>query len=731
MSFNTSNISCDTLTGTSSISAPVHYVDGFPISNVSGVLTIGDSDNSSMSCLSVTANTQIIAPIGEIDTLSTNTIIPTGGVGGIINVSGSLVQTGTAEVSNLKIHGTLSGDNGDVGSLGQLLSSTGSNIEWINAPTASNWSSFEALQNVDINNYQLNNVLQIDVLSNLNLNGSTTITAGSGGVGTAGQVLSSTGSSTQWIDVSLGSNWSTYPAEQAVDMQSYGFSNCGDISSGGNINITAGEVDINCPAVVNALKVSGAFKDSTDSTGSSGQVLTSNGTSTQWQDIPNWSTVQASQDIDCGSHNLANVDNFSANTVSVSGVLFDGTHNTGSVGQVLRSLGTSTLWADVTPADWSSYPATQDVQFDGYNINNVNTMTVQTLTGYAGSIATTTPMSVGGVLSSTSLKPSYNHLNTLYVSPNGDDSSGNGTFEAPYATLNRANADINSDAGANVYLVNIGMGNYAEDLVIEYPSVWQGVTQSELANYYCSITGQVDVSLSSTTDLNSSDVVIDGLLINGPVNNVSSTPNRLIITNSYLYLPSSNYNPLLQNVPSTTNSRLFLRDVKMSSDNVSATNPLITVTSGMVSFVRVSATSKSNQNVLQMSANASCDSITFCQFENDYNNAVIPALVEIQNGASYTFSNCGFIYSSAVSKSQPYSCGIYANSSSTSPTIFSFYNVFELLGCSTGLYAINDANYGASNKMTCFYYMSSALPNTAFAIHAVLNVNKFQFQTVS
>ena len=87
-------------------------------------------------------------------------------------------------------------------------------------------------------------------------------------------------------------------------------------------------------------------------------------------------------------------------------------------------------------------------------------MTVQTLTGYAGSIATTTPMSVGGVLSSTSLKPSYNHLNTLYVSPNGDDSSGNGTFEAPYATLNRANADINSDAGANVYLVNIGMGNY-------------------------------------------------------------------------------------------------------------------------------------------------------------------------------------------------------------------------------------------------------------------------------
>lgn len=57
---------------------------------------------------------------------------------------------------------------------------------------------------------------------------------------------------------------------------------------------------------------------------------------------------------------------------------------------------------------------------------------------------------------------------TLYVSPGGNDSTGNGTSGAPYKTINKALSTIPKNLGGFTATINIAAGNYAEVVAIEH-----------------------------------------------------------------------------------------------------------------------------------------------------------------------------------------------------------------------------------------------------------------------
>ena len=80
--------------------------------------------------------------------------------------------------------------SGAFGTAGQLLSSNGSQIAWVPASTAEQWSTFPALQDVDVSGHSLKKVIQL--------------TDSADAFGTAGQFLSSNGSQIVWADISAG-----------------------------------------------------------------------------------------------------------------------------------------------------------------------------------------------------------------------------------------------------------------------------------------------------------------------------------------------------------------------------------------------------------------------------------------------------------------------------------------------------------------------------------------------
>jgi len=209
----------------------------------------------------------------------------------------------------------------------------------------------------------------------------------------------------------------------------------------------------------------------------------------------------------------------------------------------------------------------------------------------------------------------------------------------------------------------------------------------------------------------------------------------LNLENCYIYSNDDASGRALYFNPSCTNSRLRVTNCQMVSGGATGLNALMEITkSSSVTMSNVILNSKGSQNVLKFSGTATCDTINNCKFESDVVSGVAPAIVSITstNSGTYTFTNCGFIYGDTTSKaSSSVSSGICCSGGSGNPRVVILYCSFFLFGTTVANYAVQDNNYGTGTAMACLYYMNNASLTNAFAIHAILNTNKFQLNIVS
>ena len=161
-----------------------------------------------------------------------------------------------------------------------------------------------------------------------------TVEDGFSSVGTAGQVLSSTGTSVQWVD-----NSAPIPSLDQV--------------------LTVGSASSITPTFEN-ITINGSFEDGASSTGTIGQVLSSTGAGqTEWADasapIPTLAEVLIAGSTSTSAISLIGNSIFGtlgSTTVQVNGSLYinallvDVNDTQGTAGQVLSSTGTGVAWID-------------------------------------------------------------------------------------------------------------------------------------------------------------------------------------------------------------------------------------------------------------------------------------------------------------------------------------------------------------------------------------------------
>jgi hypothetical protein len=441
--------------------------------------------------------------------------------------------------------------------------------------------------------------------------------------------------------------------------------------------------------------------------GSAGQVLTLDSSlNLVWKDgtapIPNIFDVLTSGD-NAGALSITNLNNCEA--------------------QILTTSQNGKNWS------LNTNPLTQnlDVLTTGTGLINLS----------SNSMITTGQISAGLLIGK---KPSYDY----WVSPNGnnlDAVNNGGSLENPFLTIGAClNYVEGLTAVDNVYrTIHILNGSYSENLTINYKVYLQGeAITGQSASVGCSLNGNINVVITTNgTDMFNNGVFIQNLLISGKVENNSSANQMLTLENVYIYTPNDASGQGLLHAPTSTNSRLKLWNCQIISGGNTGISPLIEVSSvGQVSMNYCNLSAKGVQNCLLFSSSATCDSINNCKFENS-NSATISAKAVVQITANvsgtYTFSNCAFVYSSSASKSANQNAsGILNQNSSGNNTIISLYNSFFLAGTTrVDNYAIQDLNHATATQMVCLYFMSNALPNNAFAIHANNNVNKFQLEVVS
>jgi hypothetical protein len=746
MSFNTSNIQADTFTGVYSISAPVHYVEGIPISNNTGNLKLGNADNAIVECLELESGTSVTAPLGEFDTVQLTNLISKAGVGEQIYIDGflNLQGYGIAGLDSLTLA------NGEIGANGQVLSVTNGSLLWKNdvAGDVSQWATFPANSTVDFNTQSITGSYAdgegINVLTGLIMNNKS-----------IGQASMVSGTACNFETVQTGR---IYPYEQvgqpiliegSFNMQNYGIDNLQSLTLA---NSTSGTED-----QVLSVDANGNLKWKNDSAG----------------DVSQWSTYAAVQDVSMNDYSLMgastvnteilatsvieskdgvqfpvrfssilNIDNYgieNLRTLTVGGSI------AGTEDQVLSVDANGNLkWKNDSAGDvsqWATFDAVQDVNMNDFVLNSVGG-----ISGSGGSINLLSGIDAGNnniggvnVLECKRIECEYRPENTYYVSANGDDSYARGNIESPFQTIQQAITFAENYTGNNDYKYIVVLpGNYNENLTITKRIHLIGMAQSPYsASVGCVISGSININVGSNGgDMFNNAVNISGFLIGSQVSFISTQNSILNMENCYIYSDDNVSGRGLYFNPSCANSRLRLTNTIIISGGSSGLDPLIEITSvSQVLMNNCYFSAKGLQNVLKFSGTATCDTINNVKFESGNSGANIQAIVEITAtvSATYTFSNCGFIYASATNKSaNAQASGIYSNSSTGNNRIVALYCSFFLLGTSSSLnYAIQDAYTGGASQMIVLYYMNGASLQNAFSIRGTLNVSKFQLQIVS
>jgi CTP-dependent riboflavin kinase len=284
-----------TLSGSARITTPNLTVTADAlITNLEVTSAFRDSTSStgtSGQVLSSTGTaTQWVNPIADDQTL--DEVLTEGNTSAQdITLSGTATVTSPSVVSNnltsnlqLIVSGTLADSTSSVGTAGQLLSSTGTATSWVDASTY-NQTLDEVLtegntsgQNITLSgtaSVTAPSILSNNITSQTQLIVSGTLVDGGLSTGTSGQVLSSTGTGTLWVDAS------TYN-QNLNEVLTEGSTSALNITLSGSATITSPNLTVTADALVTNLEVTSAFKDSSSSAGTSGQVLSSTGTATSW-----------------------------------------------------------------------------------------------------------------------------------------------------------------------------------------------------------------------------------------------------------------------------------------------------------------------------------------------------------------------------------------------------------------------------------------------------------------
>jgi hypothetical protein len=415
-----------------------------------------------------------------------------------------------AKIENTTVYPTITPSANDL-LIGTDVSDDNATVTFLVSSLTGGTGVLQGLQSVlDTDNTAVEN---INLTGNITVVGSvipTTITAG-GSIGTAGQVLSSTGAGLQWINPGgSAASWndtlivgSTATTASTVSSTSMTFTGVGaDLViaasatlTGAGVSTFTGNVNINSTDLI--FNTTGQISAG-GSTGTAGQWLVSTGTGLEWTSsipsaacCPLQSTLNAGNSttlgitftgtgttsfssgnsiVSLGTNTFSGNNTFSAtgNTtttagINITGTVSDGT-TIGTAGQVLSSTGTGVSW--ITPA--STTNTLQQVLDAGNTATGTNALISITGSLTAGTILDTSlsPGGVGQVLTSTGTGLSWLSLaccsldNTLSIGNNSAQSillTGTSTLTVP-TVIPASIQDTGGSIGANGQVLGISGG---------------------------------------------------------------------------------------------------------------------------------------------------------------------------------------------------------------------------------------------------------------------------------
>ena len=349
------------------------------------------------------------------------------------SLTGVSVSVSTT-LATTTLTGVLQDYDGENGTAGQVLSSTGTSTNWVNVSGGLNsgtvtnstlhWNGTDWVEATTL----LSSPTGVSVSVSTTL-ATTTLTGVlqdyDGENGTAGQVLSSTGTSTNWVTVSGGLTSGT------VTNSTLHWNGTDWVEATTLLSSPTG-VSVSVSTTLATTTLTGVLQDYDGDNGTAGQVLSSTGTSTNWVTVSGGLTsgtvtnstlhwngtdwVEATTLLSSPTGVSVSVSTTLA-TTTLTGVLQDYDGDNGTAGQVLSSTGTSTNWVTFSGSLTSGTVTNSTLHWNGTNWVEATTL-LSSPTGVSVSVSTT--------LATTTISANLTVENELQIGSGGAASPATG-----------------------------------------------------------------------------------------------------------------------------------------------------------------------------------------------------------------------------------------------------------------------------------------------------------------
>jgi hypothetical protein len=349
------------------------------------------------------------------------------------------------------------------------------------------------------------------------------------------------------------------------------------------------------------------------------------------------------------------------------------------------------------------------------------------LTGPTGPTGDTGPTGPTGDVGPLAFRPA----NMYYVATNGNDTTGDGSYLKPWATIQFAITTIEAipPTTSTQAVINIAPGTYVENLTftkgyISVISPYNGREYSQTAR----ISGNITVNITDTDDLYTKQVILQGIQVIGQITDVSTKQHSLHIQDCYLY---ANDYVVYQN-STAADCRTRLRNCIINSDTGTA-NPQVEIANGDAYLDQVECSYNGTGNVLLVSGTGAVYA-TNCDFTSTSTSTASPGIqvVYISSTRMSTFGICLFRFMDSGVKTNANGFWLlrYEPSSFPGAGISIAYCTFAAYGMATSQSVAGSSGTNPGDAIIA-HGNCTAIPNQAYAIAGTLGVNKFPFSTVS
>jgi hypothetical protein len=307
----------------------------------------------------------------------------------------------------------------------------------------------------------------------------------------------------------------------------------------------------------------------------------------------------------------------------------------------------------------------------------------------------------------------------FYVSDNGSDVTGNGSFFAPFLTIQKAitQAELISSA-ANVCVIQVASGHYNENLTfLKGYIIVNGALSSQTGNEVVELTGSVSIAVTGANDLFNRQVTFQGFnFTTGPgqaITDTSTSSHTVTFQDCKAFV----YQQFFVSTATCPDMRLYITNVEVSQTYLLSAFPVIVTNVGLAEFERLDVSCVGNVTAIVVGGTSVLNRLSLSTLDATNAATTLLPLLSITSSttATHSLGNVAFAFQSAVAKTATNAMFI---GSSINTAIIMLNCVFTLTGT-------------ASSTNNCVGYNGVGSPTIAGINNTSLNINVLLPQTTS